>query len=63
MRATQISKGAIPTVNIDGMTDALKIAEKEFKLGDIPLIVRRYIPDGTYEDWALKELMVVDTDE
>lgn len=38
------------------MTDALKIAEKELKYGNIPLIVRRYMPDGTFEDWSLSEL-------
>lgn len=57
LRATQISKGAKPTVEItEGMTDALKIAEKELKFGNIPLIVRRYMPDGTFEDWSLNEL-------
>jgi DNA-directed RNA polymerase I, II, and III subunit RPABC2 len=57
LRATQISKGAKPTVDISvGMTDALKIAEKELKLGKIPLIIRRYMPDGTFEDWNLDEL-------
>lgn len=56
IRAIQISKGAKPTVNIKNMHDALKIAEKEFEEGDIPLIIRRYLPDGTYEDWPLKDL-------
>jgi DNA-directed RNA polymerases I, II, and III subunit RPABC2 len=55
-RAIQISKGAKPTVNIGKLHDALKIAEKEFNEGNIPLIVRRYLPDGTYEDWSLSEL-------
>lgn len=56
IRAIQISKGAKPTVNIGKLHDALKIAEKEFNEGSIPLIVRRYLPDGTYEDWAISEL-------
>ena len=56
IRAIQISKGAKPTVNIGNLHDALKIAEKEFNEGSIPLIVRRYMPDGTYEDWPLKDL-------
>ena len=56
IRAIQISKGAKPTVNIGKLHDALKIAEKEFNEGSIPLIVRRYLPDGTYEDWPLKDL-------
>lgn len=56
IRAIQISKGAKPTINIGNLHDALKIAEKEFNEGSIPLIVRRYLPDGTYEDWPLKDL-------
>lgn len=56
IRAIQISKGAKPTTNIGNLHDALKIAEKEFNEGNIPLIVRRYLPDGTYEDWPLSDL-------
>jgi hypothetical protein len=29
---------------------------KELKEKKIPLIIRRYLPDGSYEDWALDEL-------
>ena len=57
VRATQISKGAKPTIDIGDMKDALKIAEHEFKHGDIPLIIRRHLPDGGYEDWTLKEVI------
>ena len=27
----------------------------------IPIIVRRYLPDGSYEDWAIDELIITDT--
>lgn len=57
VRATQISKGTKPTIDIKNMKDALKIAEYELKHGDIPLIIRRHLPDGGYEDWTLKELL------
>ena len=56
LRATQISKQAKPTVDIGDIKDALKIAEKEFKYGNIPFIVRRHLPDGSFEDWKLSEL-------
>ena len=56
LRATQISKGAQPLVDVGDMKDALKIAEKEFNIGNIPLIIRRHMPDGSFEDWTLKEL-------
>ncbi len=26
----------------------------------VPLIVRRYLPDGSYEDWDIDELIVHD---
>ena len=31
--------------------DPILIAEKELIEGKIPFIIRRYLPDGTYEDW------------
>ncbi len=46
-RATQISMGAPPTIDITGMTDALTIAERELELRLIPIIVIRTLPNGT----------------
>ena len=45
-------------VDIGGMTDPLKIAEKELEKKKIPLIVRRYLPDGFYEDWPINDLTI-----
>jgi DNA-directed RNA polymerase I, II, and III subunit RPABC2 len=39
-RATQISLGAPPTIDITGMTDSLSIAERELELRLIPIIIR-----------------------
>jgi hypothetical protein len=33
-------------------TDPLEIARKELAQKKIPLIVRRFLPDGSYEDWT-----------
>ena len=41
-----------------GMTDPLKIAEKELQERKIPFIIRRYLPDGSYEDWKISELVI-----
>lgn len=38
-------------VPIEGETDPLDIAMKELAAHKIPLIVRRFLPDGSYEDW------------
>lgn len=40
--------------------DPLDIANKELLEKKIPFIVRRYLPDGSYEDWALDELILTD---
>ncbi|KDN53318.1 RNA polymerase Rpb6 [Tilletiaria anomala UBC 951] len=56
-RALQISMNAPVLVAIEGETDPLAIAMKELKADKIPLIVRRYLPDGSYEDWSVQELI------
>ncbi|EDN08354.1 DNA-directed RNA polymerases I [Histoplasma mississippiense (nom. inval.)] len=44
-------------VDLEGETDPLQIALKELAQKKIPLIVRRYLPDGWYEDWTCEELL------
>jgi DNA-directed RNA polymerases I, II, and III subunit RPABC2 len=57
-RALQISMNAPVMVDLDGETDPLKIAEKELRERKIPIIIRRYLPDGSHEDWGVDELIV-----
>mmetsp|Transcript_12862 Transcript_12862/g.18999 ORF Transcript_12862/g.18999 Transcript_12862/m.18999 type:complete len:154 (-) Transcript_12862:203-664(-) len=56
-RALQISMNAPVMVDLDGETDPLKIAEKELRERKIPIIIRRYLPDGSHEDWSIDELI------
>jgi len=56
-RALQISMNAPVLVDLEGETDPLQIAIKELREKKIPLIVRRYLPDGFYEDWTCEELL------
>eukprot|EP01028_Stygiella_incarcerata_P011721 TRINITY_DN678_c2_g1_i1.p1 TRINITY_DN678_c2_g1~~TRINITY_DN678_c2_g1_i1.p1 ORF type:complete len:142 (-),score=52.70 TRINITY_DN678_c2_g1_i1:112-537(-) len=56
-RALQLSMNAPARVDTGSLTDPLEIARKELREGRIPFIVRRYLPDGRYEDWKLKELL------
>ncbi|KAG9248098.1 RNA polymerase, subunit omega/K/RPB6 [Calycina marina] len=56
-RALQISMNAPVLVDTEGATDPLQIAIKELREKKIPLIVRRYMPDGKYEDWTCEELL------
>jgi DNA-directed RNA polymerase I, II, and III subunit RPABC2 len=54
---TPCSMNAPVLVPLDGETDALQIAIKELSQRKIPLIIRRYLPDGSFEDWSVSELI------
>ena len=56
IRAMQIANGAPVQIDIGHEVDPLNIAEEELKQGKTPLIIRRHLPDGTYEDVAVNEL-------
>lgn len=57
-RALQISMNAPVLVELEGESDPLAIAMKELSQKKIPLMIRRYLPDGSYEDWSVQELIV-----
>ncbi|CAG9581889.1 putative DNA-directed RNA polymerase subunit [Leishmania major strain Friedlin] len=57
-RALQISMNAPVAVALEGETDPLTIAVKELRERRTPLIIRRVLPDNTYEDWSVSELLV-----
>jgi len=55
-RAMQISKGAPPLVDVGNLESPVDIALKELRERKIPYIIRRPLPNGTYEDWRVDEL-------
>ena len=57
-RALQISKNAPLMVDPAGESDPYKLAEMELSEKKIPFIIRRYLPDGSYEDWKVSELYI-----
>ncbi len=59
-RALQISLGSPPTIDIGDETDSYEIALMELQQKKIPIIVRRYLPNGTYEDWNITELELLE---
>ncbi|KAJ9573618.1 hypothetical protein L9F63_008959 [Diploptera punctata] len=59
-RALQIAMCAPVMVELEGETDPLQIAMKELKQRKIPIIIRRYLPDNSYEDWGIDELIIID---
>ncbi len=55
-RALQISLGSPPTVDIGSLTDPYEISLLELRQKKIPIIIRRYLPNNTFEDWNITEL-------
>ena len=60
MRALQISLGSVPLIDIGETTDAYEIALLELQQKKCPFVIRRYLPDNTYEDWKVSELIIID---
>lgn len=59
IRTQQIDMGCDPLIDAsEGFTDSLQIAEQELKQKKIPLIIRRYLPNGDYEDWEVDEMII-----
>ena len=49
--ADSFDSGNAPVlIDVEGMTDPLAIAAKELREKKIPLVIRRYLPDG----WSVK---------
>lgn len=59
IRTQQIDMGCEPLIeSASTFTDSLQIAEQELKEKKIPLIIRRYLPNGDYEDWEVDEMII-----
>jgi len=62
IRSQQIASGMPPLVDVpDDIRDTKYIAIRELQLKKMPLIVRRYYPNGMYVDWRADELMLPKT--
>lgn len=58
-RALQISMGAPVQITVPhDVTDPIIIAEQELQAKKLPLIVRRYLPDGEFEDVDVRSLII-----
>lgn len=59
IRSQQIASGMMPMIDIDpDIRDTKFIAIREIQNRKMPLIVRRYFPNGYYEDWRAEELIL-----
>ena len=45
-------------IDPENESDPYKLAEMELSEKKIPFIVRRYLPDSSYEDWKVSELYI-----
>ena len=58
-RASQISNGAKPYILVpEGVTDSYEIAKMEIEAKRLPFIIKRPMPDGSFEVWRLTDLMM-----
>jgi DNA-directed RNA polymerase subunit K/omega len=55
-RAQQLNARCPALINTKNMSSTLEIAKKELFLGKNPNIIRRYLPNGTFEEWKVNEL-------
>ena len=60
LRANQLSQGARPFIVVPKeITDVRDIARLEFQQKRLPYLIKRPLPDGTYEVWRLVDLMIL----
>jgi len=59
-RANQLSQGAQPFINVpEHVSDVREIARLELAAGRLPFILKRPLPDGSYEYWRLQDLLQI----
>jgi DNA-directed RNA polymerase I, II, and III subunit RPABC2 len=58
LRANQISKGSVPFIIVPPhVTDVRDIARLELEQKRLPYIIKRPLPNGTFEYWRLADLL------
>ena len=58
IRAMQISMNAPVIVDTENMIDPIKIAKKEIQEKKVPLIIKRKLPNGTFENWNIRDMII-----
>lgn len=59
-RTNQLAQGARPYIEVPKhITDVYEIAKLELEARKLPIIIKRYMPDGTYEKFRLSEFMII----
>ena len=59
-RTNQLSQGARPYISVpEHITDLREIARMELEARRLPIILKRPMPDGTFEKWRLSDLLIL----
>ena len=60
MRTNQLAQGARPYIQVpEYITDVIDIARLELEQRRLPLIIKRHMPDGSYEKFRLSDLIIL----
>jgi DNA-directed RNA polymerase I, II, and III subunit RPABC2 len=60
LRANQISKGSVPFIVVPPhITDVRDIARLELEQKRLPYLIKRPLPNGTFEYWRLMDLLLL----
>lgn len=65
-RARQIELGIVPNISLEskniynkrGEIDPALLAEEELRQGKTPFVIKRYFPDGTFDNYRTGELLI-----
>jgi DNA-directed RNA polymerase subunit K/omega len=59
-RTNQLSQGARPYIAVpEHVTNLHEIARMELEARRLPIIIKRPMPDGTFEKWRLSDLLIL----
>ena len=59
-RTNQLAQGALPYVAVpEHIRNPIDIAKMELEQRRLPFIIKRPMPDGTFEYWRLSDLMIL----
>ncbi len=59
-RTNQLAQGALPYITVPShIRNPLEIAKMELEQRRLPFIIKRPMPDGTFEYWRLCDLMIL----
>jgi DNA-directed RNA polymerase I, II, and III subunit RPABC2 len=60
MRTNQLAQGARPFITVpEYITDVNEIARLELEQRRLPIIIKRHMPDGSYEKFRLSDMMLI----